>query len=236
MGSLTEDDKTQLRLLANHLSVQQETIVERWRMKCLQDEALLFFNRLSRKEFTEAIRVLLSRFIQHIMGGFQTRNLSERASQLHHWQDGYSLSEWVIAVANFYDVLNEQFQQFLELYPQTQPRVITQVYSQLFQLSQQVNSAYIWYANELQQTRAEQQPQMHQQTLDTHPQLAIQHVDHLLKAAHDLRSTFGILSTAASLLQKPLKTDDRAKYVDMLQRNVNVATHLLNQLLVNFKV
>ena len=233
MDLLTDDDKRQLRLLANHLSNKQETIVERWRTKCTQDDAPPVFTFPSLKEFTNPMLALLHLLIQRIKGDSWPSDLGERVSQLHRWQDGNTLAEWVKAVDIFYDVLNEQFQQFLELYPQTQPRIISQVYSQLLHLSNQVNSNSISYADQMQQTRAEKQQQARQLSLDTQPQSPSQRVDHLQKAAHDLRSAFGILSTAASLLQRPLKTDDQVKYLDMLDRNVKVANHLLNQLLAH---
>ncbi|QMW06232.1 hypothetical protein [Spirosoma foliorum] len=208
MDSLTDDDKTQRRSLASHLSTQQETIVERWMMKCLQTEARLPFACFSHQEFTEEIRALLSLFIQNVLNESQTRDLGERISQFHHLQGKHSLEEWAMALANFYDVLSEHILLFLEHHPQIQPRVITQVFSQLLQLLQQVNSDNY-----------------------SRPESAIHRVKQLRQVEHDLRSTFGILSTVASLLQRPLKTDDRAKYLDMLHRNVNAASNLLNRLL-----
>ncbi|GAB4022760.1 hypothetical protein GCM10028808_71240 [Spirosoma migulaei] len=233
MDSLTDADKTQRRSLVSHLSTQQEKIVERWMMKCLQAEALVPFTCLSRQEFTEAIRALLALFIQNILNGSQTRNLGERVSQFHHWQGEDSLGEWAKGIANFYDVLSEQILLFLEHHPQTQPRVISQVFSQLLQLSQQVNRDSYCYADGLRQTRVERPPQTIQQVSNTRPESAIQRVEQLRQVEHDLRSTFGILSTVASLLQRPLKTDDRAKYLDMLNRNVNAASNLLNRLLAS---
>ncbi|MBD2753938.1 hypothetical protein [Spirosoma validum] len=231
MSSLTDADKAQLGQLADYLLSQQEIIVDRWQTKCSLDEALHPFTCHSRQAYTEMLRVLLHRLIQRVMGESRVSGLDGRSLQLYCWQGGYSLAEWFRVVDNLYDVLDEQIQQFLERYPQTQPWVITQVYRQLLNLSKQVSRDSIGYADQLWQTRGDEPLPTLPLAPDTRPHLAIPRVDHLRQAAHDLRSAFGILATAASLLQRPLKATDRTKYLDMLHRNVNVAVHSLNQVL-----
>ncbi|SFE28565.1 hypothetical protein [Spirosoma endophyticum] len=233
MGSLTDDDKAQLGQLADYLVTQQETIVDRWRTNCSLDEALHPFPCRSCQACTETFLVLLHRLIQRIPDESRATDLDDTSRQLCCWQGVYSVAQGFRIVDTLYDVLDEQIQQFIECYPQTPPRVITQVYRHLLQLSQQISSDSSCYVDQCRQTRANEPRESLPLAPETRPQLAIPRVDYLRQSAHDLRSTFGILTSAASLLQKPLKANDRAKYLDMLHRNVNVAKHLLNQLLAN---
>ena len=233
MVSLTDDDKTQLGQLTDYLFSRQATIVDRWLTECSLDEAIQPFINRSREVYRDQCLLLFHIFIQRITGGFRASDLIEKGGQinLNPWQGGYSLAEWIMAVDIFYSVLDEQIQQFLELHPQTNPWLITQVYSQLHRLLREVNRDSITYIDQVKQTEADEQIQTLRVALYSLQQLSRQRVNHLQQVAHDLRSSYGILSSAASLLQRPLKDDDRAKFIDMLNRNVNIAQQLLDQLM-----
>ncbi|TLV03413.1 CheR family methyltransferase [Dyadobacter luticola] len=60
----------------------------------------------------------------------------------------------------------------------------------------------------------------------------VHHRGSILRSAfHDLRSSFGIISGAASLLNLMETEDDRRKNLEMIQRNLRVVAAMMNQLL-----
>ncbi len=132
---------------------------------------------------------------------------------------------------NLYIILDEEIQEFLSLHPQTQSQVIAQAYGQLLRLSNDVGREGLLYIDRVGQISTAEQVQ----TLNNLQRQINQLVDHLQQSVHDLRSHLGIFSTAATLLQQPLKSDDRAKSMAMLGRNVTAAEHILGQLLAYAK-
>ena len=80
---------------------------------------------------------------------------------------------------------------------------------------------------------ATEQVQTLRLALDNQQQQIKQLVDRLQQSSHNLRGHLGILVTVASLLQQPLKDDDREKFLEMLSRNMRSADHVLNQLLTH---
>ncbi|GAB2601990.1 hypothetical protein [Spirosoma areae] len=234
MAILTADYETQLTQLTDYLLASREMIVTQWRTKCLTNEDLNTNTRasFSREEFTDQVPALFAMLTQRIGGKPQEGDPVEMAGQhaRHRWQRGYSLTDLFIEWNLFYEALTEGLQQFLGLYPQTLPQVITQAHTQLLRLSTHISIGSVFAIEQWRQPPAEQPAQVRQAALDSRHPPTSQQADHLRQTMHDLRSYFGIISTAASLLQLPLKPDEWATYREMLNRNVKLAEHLLNQL------
>ena len=233
MAKSTPDHDFQLHQLRDYLYARRESILNQWRTRCAVEEELHTRTSFSREEFNDQLPVLLNIFSQRIVDEPEEADAIDRSGQhgLHRWQRGYSLAELFNELNNFYDVVENELHQFLELYPQTLPQVITQAHRQLLRLSKDMTMGSMMYYDQLRQTTAAEQAQALQLALDNIQQLTRQRSEHLRQASHDLRGSFGILSGAAHLLQLPSKEEERAQYLEMLSRNLLLTQHMLNQLM-----
>ncbi|QJD81590.1 ATP-binding protein [Spirosoma rhododendri] len=235
MTSSTNDFNLQRKQLAAYLAAHQEIILNYWRMTCAPDEALQEGAHLSGEELAGLLPLLLTFFTRGIAGENQENELVDSLCQhqIHRWHYSYSLENLLTEFDNFYTGLDTEIQDFLKEYPQTRPGIIVLAYSQLRQLVKLVNASVVLPVDQLRQTRADGQVKILQAALDRLQQKNNQRVSQLHQVAHDMHNYLGIITTATSLLQKVITADDQAKYRDMISRNVNAATHRLNQLLTN---
>jgi signal transduction histidine kinase len=223
----------QITHLSEYLFARRESILNQWRTRCSIDANLHTRTSFSREEFNDQMPVMLNILAQRLMGEPDESDAVERAGQhgLHRWQRGYSLAELMNELANFCDILDKELAQFLDAYPQTQPGVIAQAYGQLLRLSRDINLGSVMYYDQLRQTSAGEQVQALQQSLAKLHQVTRQRGQHLRQASHDLRGSFGIATGAAQLLQLPAKEEERAQFLDILNRNLHETEHMLTQLL-----
>ncbi|MFD2937795.1 sensor histidine kinase [Spirosoma flavum] len=233
MANKDTEYNNQIKKLAEYLLyARRESILNQWRLKCADDVEMDTRNSFSREEFYDQMPVLLNVLGQRLMGQEPETNPTERAGQhgLHRWQRGYSLKELTNELANFYEILAQEITQYIDLYPDTKPQVITQVHGQLLRLAREANLGSVLYYDQLRQTSAAEQAQTLQHTLDQLNEMSRQRGEHLRQTSHDLRSSFGILFGAANLLKMPDKAAERDQYIDMLNRNLGTIQHMLHQM------
>ncbi|UHG94616.1 hypothetical protein [Spirosoma oryzicola] len=235
MATPTNDRNTQLRQLADYLVSRQETIINQWWTRCSQNEDFQVCSSVSMKDFTDQLPPLLTLFTQSVTGEPHESDHLKRASQywVKRWQRGYPLAIVLTELDYFYDSLDLEIQQFLERYPQTQPGVIIPFYAQLFRLWKAVNNDITIQFDQLQQATSNEQIQKLQTEINSLHQSTRQRVGLLQHTVHDLRSQFGIISTATTLRQGPLADDERAKLRDMVTRASKTANLLFSKLLAD---
>lgn len=233
MAKSPSDYTPQIHQLKDYLYARRESILNQWRTRCSIDADLHTRTSFSREEFNDQLPVLLNILTQRIADEPPESDPVQQAGQhgLHRWQRGYSLAELLNELANFYDIIDGELQQYLELYPHTLPQVMAQAHRQLLYLSRDISMGSVMYYDQLRQTRAAEQVQTLEQSLDKLHQLTKQRGQHLRQTSHDLRGSFGIVIGAAHLLQLPVKKEERAQFLEMLTRNIKDAEHMLNQLL-----
>jgi signal transduction histidine kinase len=233
MTKKDKEDNDQLNQVAEHLLyARREAILNQWRLKCADDAGMDTRNSFAREEFYDQMPILLNVLGQRLLGQEPETDPVERAGQhgLHRWQRGYSLKELTNELANFYEVLAEEINQYVELYPDTKPEVITQVHGQLLRLAKEATTGSVLYYDQLRQTSAAEQAQTLQHTLDQVNEMSRQRGEHLRQTSHDLRASFGVLLGAAGLLKMPAEAAERDQYIDMLNRNLGTIRHMLHQM------
>lgn len=236
MTPSSDNYQTQCGQFTAYLGTRREAMVAQWLAECVQDQAL--GARVgSAGEDTDLFRDLLQLFTRRIAAEPAGDGV-ERAARygFHRWQRGYTLTELLAYLNNGYNIFDLAINQYLELHPQTQPQVINQAHKQLLQLSQEVTRGCVLSVDQQQRTTAMQQVQTLQLALDSLHQQINDRVDQQHHIAHDLRASLGIISSAASLLKLAADDDERAKYVDMITRNVKAAVPQLNQLLAHVQL
>ncbi|GAB3968554.1 hypothetical protein GCM10028806_12820 [Spirosoma terrae] len=235
MATPTNDRNAQLRQLADYLVYRQETIINQWWARCSQNEDIQACSSISKEDFTDQFPLLLSMFTQSVTGESYESGHLKIASQywVKRWQYSYPLANVLTKLDYFYDSLDLEIQQFVEHYPQTEPGVSIQFYKQLFRLSKAVNNDITIQFDQLQQATSNEQIQKLQTEINSLHQSTRQRVGLLQHTVHDLRSQFGIISTATTLLQGPLADDERAKFRDMVTRTSKTANLLFSKLLAD---
>lgn len=233
MEQPTDTYTQQLHQLNSYLYARRESILNRWRTRCSAEPGMSTRKRFSREEFNDHIPALLEILSERLVGAPPDSDPVEHASLhgLHRWQRSYSLSELMAELANFYDVLDEELRDYLEQFPDTQPTVMAHAYRQLLRLSQEIGQGSLLSYDQLLQTSAAERLQTLEESLDQLETLTRQRGQQIRQTSHDLRGSFGIISGTAQLLQLPADDDERNQFVESLNRNVQGALHLLNQLL-----
>ncbi len=233
MGKQNSGYTDQVNKLTDYLFSRRETILNVWRNRCTEDQELFTGVSFSREEFNDELSVLLNVLSQRLLGEAEQANAIEHSGThgLHRWQRGYTLGELVHELNYFYEVIEEQFVSFLELYPETQAQVMAQAYSQLLKLSKDINRGSVMYFDQLRQTAALKQVQTLEEALSNLETITQQRGEHLRQVSHDLQGSLGMLSGVANLLKLPGKKADREKFMEILTRNLQAVESMLGQLM-----
>ncbi len=233
MAKQNSEYTTQLDLLTDYLYASRENMLNAWRMRCASDPASPTHTNFSREEFNDQIPSLLNHLSQRIRGEKGKANALEFSEEhgLHRWQSGYSLSELSRELSQLYEVIQERFQAFLDLYPDTQAQVMTHAHRQLLELAKDLNLGSILYFDQLRQTAAAEQVQTLENALKNLEEITKQRGEHLRQVSHDLRGNLGLMSGATASLQLPKKESDRQKFLEMLAKNIRAAEDMLTQLM-----
>lgn len=231
-------DKTQstseklIHLLVDYLDMRRETILNQWRTRCLDDERLGSKVSFSREEFNDQAPALLNILAQRLRGQTEESDPLSRAGEhgLHRWQRGYSLPELLTELEHLHWIILDEVRAFQQQHKQLSSDLLSEIYRQVFKLKDESNRGSVLYYDQLRQTNAAEQANSLQDSLDKLQQLSKQQGEHLRQNSHDLRSSFGILMGAATLLQLPSSEKERDQYIGMLNRNLVSIRDMLFQL------
>lgn len=218
--------------LVEYLDMRREAILTSWRTRCQEDPELNSKIAFSREEFNDQAPALLNILAQRLRGEKEEASplVVAGGHGLHRWQRGYSLPELLTEFEHLYWVVLDEIQAFLQQGNRLSEDALSHIYRQVFKLEGESTRGSVLYFDQLRQTNAAEQANSLQQSLDKLQQLSKQQGEHLRHNSHDLRSSFGILSSAATLLKLPNTEQERDQYVDMLNRNLASIQGLLLQL------
>ncbi len=222
----------QIHQLVDYLNMRRETMLNQWRTHCLEDQSLNSKTSFSREEFNDQAPVILNILHQRLRGEQAESNPFERAGEhgLHRWQRGYSLPELLAELEHLYWVVLDEVRTFQQAHNQLSMDSLGEVHRQVFRISVETSRGSVLYYDQLRQTNAAQQANTLQESLNTLQQLSQRQGEHLRDSSHDLRSGFGVLMGAASLLELPHTAAERTQYVAMLNRNLAAIRAMLFQL------
>ncbi|MBD2755158.1 sensor histidine kinase [Spirosoma validum] len=221
-----------IHLLVEYLDIRRETVLNKWRTRCQEDQNLNSKIGFAREEFNDQVPALLNILAQRLRGEKQEADPLDVAGGhgLHRWQRGYSLSELLTEFEHLYWVVLDEVQAFQQQHSQLSGYALSQIYRQVFKLQAESTRGSVLYYDQLRQTNAAEQANSLQESLGKLQQLSKQQGEHLRHNSHDLRSSFGILTGAVTLLKLPNTEQEREKYVDMLNRNLTSIGDMLLQL------
>ena len=209
-------------------------ILNNWRTACEQDPSLSKLSTLSREEFNNLLPIVLDILEQRLMGQEPEADLTLVAQShgLHRWQKAFHLVDNLRELNHLTQILYNELGMFQQLFPHTNAGLLLHVHRQIAHIMQLTVDGSVVKYDDQQRLEAAQRAAALQQALDQMEELSRQRGDMLRAASHDLRSSFGIVNSAAYLLQmEGLDEGERQQYLNMLSRNLTNVQSLLNSLM-----
>ncbi|AKD57131.1 sensor histidine kinase [Spirosoma radiotolerans] len=234
MDTPTLDRYSTTSELVKYIFARREAILQNWRVACEQDPALSKVSVLSREEFNDLLPIVLDILEQRLLNQQPEVDLSITAKShgLHRWQKALALAETIREINHLTKSLFNELQAYLELFPQTDARVLLLVQEQIVQVMNETMHGSVKKYDELQRLEAANRVATLQQVIDHMEVLSRQRGDILRTSSHDLRGSFGIINSAAYLLKaENLSDQEREKYTEMLSRNLTNAQSMLDNLM-----
>ncbi|MBE9464008.1 sensor histidine kinase [Dyadobacter subterraneus] len=218
--------------LVGLLRTKRETLLNKWREACTQDDNLSSKASFSREEFNDQIPVLLNILEQRLLKEPEIEDAVKVASEhgLHRWQTGYELHELIIEFEHLFNLLLEQIQAYAENNPKFSSQSLLSIHSDVFRIYSDSIRGSVTYYHQLRQTAAAEQALNLQNALDQLQQLSKTRNEHLRHSSHDLRSSFSVLMMASQLWEMPSSEQDRSELMGMLNKNLSSIRDLLLQL------
>ncbi|MHB8816804.1 MAG: ATP-binding protein [Steroidobacteraceae bacterium] len=232
---------SELAALAKHLAVRRNDVLRSWQVSVEQDPELTTASSLSRAQFNDHIPQVLDAFERRLQAenpaeqedAFADQKKSAAEHGLHRWQQGYNQRETIREWGHLhYCVLSE-----LEAYGRAQtslpPGVMRIARRALVRLcSEGVCESAARY-EQLQRTEAASRVLDLENALQQLQELDRQRAETWREAAHDLRGTVHVISSASTLLAKEAQADPNrtSSASQLLQRSVASLRGLLTDLM-----
>ncbi len=219
--------------IADYLFNRRDAILQRWRMKCEEDEALAHVVVLDRVEFNDHLPMILNILGQRLRNEPEDANPVRLATfhGLHRWRKGRMLGDIINELDYLYDILIDEVGIFKNHNPQTASEDVLTAALQIARLKEEtIRGSVMEYALQ-QQIAATSRSAGLQRALDDLNQLGRDRGDILRKSSHDLKSNFGVIQAVTSLLKKEDRSEnERTELVQMLSRNLTHLQDILVQL------
>ncbi len=230
MDASPQNSAQSIAELVNFLFSRREAILSNLRTACERDPALSSIRSLSREEFNNLLPIVLNNLERRLLGQPEEADplLTASAHGLHRFQKAHALSEVLRELNHLLAVLLDDVRLFQQVYPQVDAGLVMHAVQHITQLmGQTINGSAAKY-DELQRLEAASRAGNLQRALDQMNELLRQRGEILRTSTHDLRGGLSIIQSAAMLLNLELTDEtERAKYADMLNRNLaNVRTVL----------
>jgi signal transduction histidine kinase len=231
--------KSELAALAKHLAARRADVLRAWQASVELDTELTTSSNLSRAQFNDHIPQVLDAFERRL----QAENLTERedafADQkksaaehgLHRWQQGYNQSETIREWGHLHCCLLTELEAYERGRAQLPFGVMLFARRALVRLcSEGVCESAARY-EQLQRTEAASRVLDLENALQQLQNLERQRAETWREAAHDLRGTVHIISSASTLLAKEAEADvNRTTASRILERSVASLRVLLTDL------
>jgi signal transduction histidine kinase len=234
MATSSEDVPDQLKELVSYLFTRREAILNGWRTACEQDPTLGKVSTLSREEFNNLLPIVLDILEQRLLNKKQEADTAVTASShgLHRWKKALHLSETLQELHHLTQILYGELQTYQEFFPNTDARMLLRVQQQITQLMSETINGSVQKYDELQRLEAANRATALQLAIEQMETISRQRGDMLRTSSHDLRSSFGIVNSAAFLLKtEGLSEQEREQYLDMLNRNLDNIQYMLSNLM-----
>jgi signal transduction histidine kinase len=220
--------------LTNYLFTRREAILNNWRITCEQDPDLGKVVLMSREEFNNLLPITLDILEQRLLDKPLEADpaITAQAHGLHRWHKAYSLVETLQELNLLTQILYEELELFIQLFPDADKSLLMYVNRQIVILMQETTFGSVQKYDELQRLQASSRAAALQKAVDQMQELSLERSDMLRTSSHDLRGSLGIITSAAMLLKmKGLAPEEQQEYVDMMCRNLTNVHAMLTGLM-----
>lgn len=220
--------------LATYMFTWREAMFTQWRLACEQDPALGKVSALSREEFNNLLPLILDSLEQRFLGKPSAVNpaTTAQAHGLHRWHKSHTLIDTLNELNHLAQTLDNELTLFQELFPQFDKTPLLNAQKQISGFLRETIKGSVAKYDELQRLQATNRANTLQQALDQMQELSQQRGNMLRTSAHDLRGSFGIINSAAYLLNtEDLGAEERKQFMDVLNRNLISIQGMLTSLM-----
>jgi signal transduction histidine kinase len=233
--SISGSDFSQpLAEVVNYLFTRRESLLNSWRTICENESGTGKVSQLSREEFNNQIPTILDILELRLLSKPQQviLDVAAQAHGLHRWQKTYSLIETMGELNVLTQTLFNGLKLYTELYPDTDKALLVFVYDQINLVMQQTIHGSVQKYDELQRLQASSRAATLQQAVDQMQELSLERSEMLRTSSHDLRGSFGIISSAAMMLKmEDFTLDERRQFLDMMVRSLKNVHGMLTGLM-----
>ena len=230
----SDEASAPLAQVALFLAARREALLNNWRTACEADPDLKVIASLPRDEFNNKVPFLLNVLQQRLTGQDEDAQVGLLAAEhgLHRWQKGYVLHELATEMHYLNQGLLAELRRFWEVNPSIDRPVMAAAYEHVAHFHNQISAGSVEQYTALQRTAAMSRVEALEKTLTQLNEISQQRSTLLHRSSHDLRSSFGIIQGAASMLELMGDSEeDRKQFVTMLQRNLTNSRQLVGQLI-----
>ena len=224
----------ELAQVAAHLAKRRDAILKAWREAVTRDPTLTTGAALPRAQLHDHIPALLREFERRLAGDEASAYRADEqkvaeAHGLHRWQQGFDLAE----VTRELGRLNECVVVELEDYAAANRELSSEVMAEARrvwakQCGDAISASTSQYF-ELQQIEASSHVKDLEAALSAVHELERQRAQLWQQAAHDLRGNLGVVANATAGLASSRSSEEaRARFMRLLDRNVEALHHLLD--------
>lgn len=233
------DIKAALSALAQHLAARRRAILRAWQRSVELDPELTTSSSLSRAQFNDHIPQLLDAFERRLRAqhpvekevAFEDQKTSAAEHGLHRWQQGYHQRETIREWGHLQYCVLSELEDYAQSHPELQATAMPIARRALVRLCGEGVCESAASYERLQRTEAASRVRELRSALAQLQALERQRAGVWRDAAHDLRGTVGMISSASSVLAEAADDDRRRALSQMLQRSVESLRVLLTDLL-----
>jgi len=235
-----DDTSSQLQAISSYLAQRQEDILRRWHALVDGDPGLSTGSSISRAQFYDHIPQVLDAFERRLCARNEGDKEEAQAEQkrsaaehgLHRWQQGYNQLETMREWAHLQMCLLEELEAYATEHPQADAGGLRQARRALARLCGDGVCESAARYERLQQLEAASRVRDLEQALTQLQTLERERAERLREAAHDLRSSVGVVRMAAEVLDRSSVTEAaRAQMSQALQRGTVSLRDLLTDLM-----
>jgi signal transduction histidine kinase len=233
------DIKAALARLARHLAARRREILGGWQRSVELDPELTSSSTLSRAQFNDHVPQVLDAFERRLRAqhpvekdvAFEDQRSSAAEHGLHRWQQGYHQRETIREWGHLHYCVLSELEEYAQKHPELQAEVMPTARRALVRLCAEGVCESAASYERLQRTEAASRVRDLQGALGHLLALERQRAATWRDAAHDLRGTVGMISSASSVLAEAADDARRRAVSQILQQSVQSLRVLLTDLL-----
>jgi signal transduction histidine kinase len=224
--------------LASYLAQQRDVILQAWRDAVDSDSELSTASKISRAQFNDQIPKVLRAFERELCAG--ESGAGARAEEregaaehgLHRWQQGYDQRETMREWGHLHLCVFDAIERYGALHPELEPDVMPQAQRALVRLCNASVCESAARFTLLQRAEAASRVRELEQALEQLTLFERQRAETWREAAHDLRGSVNVISTAAAALNRDdIPDPTRSEFSHILRKGIASLHEFLSDLM-----